>query len=157
MNERTEESIAGSTILVVEDHPQTRELLEAYLEDLPEVRTVTASNGAQAVEQAARHQPDLILLDVMMPKLSGFEVCRRIKEDPRTRDTVVAVVTALDDETEREFALHCGADDFLRKPVSRIELVARVRSLLKIRRLQRERSESHVSPPPRRPDELTPP
>ena len=135
----------SSTVLIVEDDLKAAELLRAFLEDLPDVRTVTAADGRQAVETLSRIHPDLILLDVMMPRMSGFEFCSRVKGDPATRDIPVVMVTALDADADYERALQCGADDFLRKPVSRAELITRVRSLLELRRLRKR--------PPQRPHE----
>ena len=135
----------SSTVLIVEDDFMAAELLRAFLEELPDVRTVTVADGRQAVETLSRIHPDLILLDVMMPRMSGFEFCSRVKEDPATRDIPVVMVTALDADADYELALQCGADDFLRKPVSRAELITRVRSLLELRRLRKRQ--------PRRPRE----
>ncbi|UCG16057.1 MAG: response regulator [Phycisphaerales bacterium] len=126
------------TVLIVEDSPEVAELLEMFLEELPYVRTVTAPDGQQAIEQVRRSAPDLILLDVMMPKMSGFEVCRQIKHDPRTHDIPVIVVTALDMDADYERARECGADDFIRKPINRVELIMRIESLLELRRLRKQ-------------------
>lgn len=140
---------AVSTVLIVEDNPQAVELLQAFLEDLPGVSTVTATDGRQAVARIRQAAPDLILLDVMMPKMSGFEVCRRIKGDPATRDIPIVIVTALDADTDYELALECGADDFVRKPINRVELITRVRSLLELRRLRKQlRSAERVGADP---------
>ena len=127
-----------STVLIVEDSPEVTELLEMFLEELPYVRTVTASDGELAIKQVRRSAPDLILLDVMMPKMSGFEVCRQLKNDPQTRDIPVIVVTALDMDADYERARECRADDFVRKPINRVELIMRIRSLLELRRLRRQ-------------------
>jgi len=127
-----------STVLIVEDNPEVTELLEMFLEELPYVRTVTARDGQQAVEQVRHSAPDLILLDVMMPKMSGFEVCRQIKNDPQTRDIPVIVVTALDMDADYERARECRADDFIRKPINRVELIMRIESLLELRRLRKQ-------------------
>ena len=140
-----------STILVVDDNAQNVELLQAYLEAIGCV-TVTASDGIAAmkyVEQSVRHAgehangdapaaPDLILLDVMMPKMSGFEVCRKLKEDPATRGIPIMMVTALNELGDIERAVECGTDDFLTKPVNKLELITRVKSLLRVRHLKRE-------------------
>lgn len=118
------------TVLLVDDHPQNLELLEVYMEDIPEARVVTATNGLEALARVAEESPDVVLLDVMMPKMSGFEVCKRIKSDPRTRDTVVIMVTALNETSDIERAAECETDDYLAKPVERRALVELVRKHL---------------------------
>ena len=128
--------IRGSKVLVVDDNPQNTELVSAYLETLP-VEVATAVDGVEAMEQAERFRPDLVLLDVMMPRMSGFEVCQKIKQNPDLRDTVVIMVTALHEVGDFERAVECGCDDFLTKPVNKLELVTRVRSLLRVRVLKR--------------------
>jgi two-component system cell cycle response regulator len=87
---------------------------------------------------AARHVPDLVLLDVMMPRMSGFEACRRLKDASATRDTVIIMVTALNEVGDFERAVECGCDDFLTKPVNKLELTTRVKSLLRVRLLKRK-------------------
>ncbi|MFQ6048339.1 MAG: response regulator, partial [Phycisphaerae bacterium] len=82
--------------------------------------------------------PDLILLDIMMPKMSGFEVCKRLKCDPATRDIPIVMVTALNELGDIERGVECGTDDFLTKPVNRLELITRVKSLLRVRHLKSE-------------------
>lgn len=124
-------------VLLVDDNEQNLELLHAYLEDLGcEIRT--ARTGADALGEIERRQPDLILLDVMMPQMSGFQVCAKIKSDPATRDIPIVMVTALNEISDVERAVESGADDFLTKPVHKIELVTRVRSLMKVRLLRRQ-------------------
>jgi CheY-like chemotaxis protein len=125
-----------STILVVDDNDQNRELLEAYVQDLPQAKVLSAVDGEEALGAVARERPDLILLDIMMPKMSGFEVCRRLKSDPATRDIPVVMVTALNEVADYEKGIECGCDDFLSKPVNRLELMKRVQSLLRIRHLK---------------------
>jgi len=125
-----------SKILVVDDNDQNRELLEAYVQDLPQVAVLSAVDGTDALEAVARDHPDLILLDIMMPKMSGFEVCRRLKSDPATKDIPVVMVTALNEIADHEKGIECGCDDFLSKPVNRLELVKRIQSLLRIRHLK---------------------
>ncbi len=132
--------ITGCTILIADDNPQNVELLEAYLESLG-CRLMTALDGASALDALRQHRPDMILLDVMMPKLSGFEVCRAVKGDHQFRDTVVLMVTALHEVADLERAVECGCDDFLSKPVNKVELVTRVRGLLKVRVLKRTLAE----------------
>jgi len=132
-----EAAVAQSTVLIVDDNAQNVELLQAFLESLP-VRIVTASDGVEALEQVAAHNPDLILLDIMMPRMSGFQVCKRIKSDPATRDIQVLMVTALNELGDIEQATECGTDDFVSKPVNKFELLTRVRSLLRVRHLKSE-------------------
>lgn len=121
-----------ATILVVDDEPANRELMVALLE--PQGYTVlTAEDGQEALDSFAKHQPDLLLLDVMMPKMDGVEVCRRLKKNPETRLTPVVLVTALSALDDRVRGLEAGADDFLGKPVERTELMARVRALLSMK------------------------
>ena len=132
MTEKNENSI--STVLVVDDNPQNLELLLAYLEDL-DCKTVSATQGAEAVDKAKQILPDLILLDVMMPKMSGFEVCKRLKNDPRTTDIPIIMVTALSELGDIERAIDSGTDDFLSKPVNRLELITRVKTMLKLKNL----------------------
>jgi CheY-like chemotaxis protein len=121
-------------ILVVDDNQQNLELLQAYLEDL-DCTTVPAHNGQEALEIIAKDPPDLILLDVMMPRMSGFEVCRRIKNDPKTSDIPVIMVTALNEFGDIERGIDSGTDDFLSKPVNKLELLTRVRTMLKLKHL----------------------
>jgi two-component system cell cycle response regulator len=128
--------IRGSKVLVVDDNPQNTELVSAYLESLP-VEVATAVDGVEAMAQAERFRPDVVLLDVMMPRMSGFEVCQKIKGNPALRDTVVIMVTALHEVGDFERAVECGCDDFITKPVNKLELVTRVRSLLRVRVLRR--------------------
>ncbi len=132
MTEKNENSI--STVLVVDDNPQNLELLLAYLEDV-DCKTVSATEGAEAVDKAKQILPDLILLDVMMPKMSGFEVCKRLKNDPRTTDIPIIMVTALSELGDIERAIDSGTDDFLSKPVNRLELITRVKTMLKLKHL----------------------
>ena len=118
------------TVLLVDDNAQNLELLEVYMEDVPDVRVVTAENGLEALQKVEEESPDLILLDIMMPKMSGFEVCKKIKSDPNTRDIAVVMVTALNEAGDVERAAECGTDDFLSKPIDRRALVDLVCNLL---------------------------
>ena len=120
------------SVLVVDDNQQNLELLVAYLEDV-DCKTLAASDGAQALEIVKTSSPDLILLDVMMPKMSGFEVCRRIKNDPKTTDIPIIMVTALNEMGDIERAINSGTDDFLSKPINKWELVTRVKTMLKLK------------------------
>jgi two-component system alkaline phosphatase synthesis response regulator PhoP len=121
-------------VLVVDDNQQNRELLQAYLEDV-DCRAVPAHDGPEALEIIAKDPPDLILLDVMMPRMSGFEVCRRIKKDPKTSDIPVIMVTALNEFGDIERGIDSGTDDFLSKPVNKLELLTRVKTMLKLKNL----------------------
>ena len=122
------------TVLVVDDNQQNLELLQAYLEDV-DCQTVPARDGLEALEIIAKDPPDLILLDVMMPKMSGFEVCKRIKKDPKTSDIPVIMVTALNEFGDIERAIDSGTDDFLSKPVNKLELLTRIKTMLKLKHL----------------------
>ena len=135
-SESAQIDIRGSKILVVDDNPQNLELVQAYLETMP-VTVATAADGVAAIAEVERFRPDLVLLDVMMPKMSGFEVCQKIKGNPALRDTVIIMVTALHEVGDFERAVECGCDDFLTKPVNKLELVTRVKSLLRVRTLKR--------------------
>jgi two-component system alkaline phosphatase synthesis response regulator PhoP len=128
--------LGDATVLLVDDNQQNLELMQAYLEALP-CRIVTCRDGVEAIEAVDRESPDLVLLDVMMPRMSGFEVCRKIKQSPATRDVVVIMVTALHEVGDFERAIECGTDDFLTKPVNKLELLTRVRSLIRVRLLKR--------------------
>ena len=132
-----ESFLPQSKVLIVDDNPQNVELLQAFLEALP-VQISTAIDGVDALEKVAEHEPDLVLLDVMMPRMSGFQVCRKLKGDPRTRDIQVLMVTALNELGDIEQANECGTDDFVSKPVNKIELLTRVKSLLRVRHLKSE-------------------
>src|ERR1700742_617851 len=119
-------------ILVVDDIPANVKLLEARL--TAEYFDVTnAMSGAEALAICERAQCDIVLLDVMMPEMDGFEACRRLKANPLTHHIPVVMVTALDQPSDRVQGLEAGADDFLTKPVSDIALVARVRSLSRLK------------------------
>ncbi len=133
-------TLDGSRILLVDDNQQNLELIQAYLETLP-VEIETARDGIEAIEAVERKQPDLILLDVMMPRMSGFEVCQKLKANPETRDIVVIMVTALHEVADYERAVESGTDDFLSKPVNKLELLTRVRSLLRVALLRRRLDE----------------
>ena len=132
-----ESFLPNSTVLIVDDNPQNLELLQAFLESLP-LTVHTAVDGIDALEKVKQYHPDLILLDIMMPRLSGFQVCRKIKADPATRDIQVLMVTALSELGDIEQATECGTDDFVSKPVNKFELQVRVKSLLRVRHLKSE-------------------
>jgi len=128
---------AGTSILVVDDNLQNLELLHAYLEELG-LPVRTARDGLEALQSIEVQQPDIILLDVMMPRMSGFQACQKIKSSPETRDIPVVMVTALNEVGDVERAVESGADDFLTKPVNKLELLTRVKSLLRVRLLKRQ-------------------
>ena len=132
-----ESFLPQSTVLIVDDNPQNVELLLAFLESLP-VKLVTAMDGIDALEKVRAHHPDLILLDIMMPRMSGFKVCQKLKSDPATRDIQILMVTALNELGDIEKASECGTDDFVSKPVNKFELLTRVKSLLRVRHLKSE-------------------
>ena len=132
-----EQTPRQSKVLVVDDNPQNLELLVEYLDGL-DCQTFTATDGVEALEAVAKVKPDLILLDVMMPRMSGFEVCRKLKTDPETRDIPILMVTALNEMSDIERGVQSGTDDFVSKPVNRLELVTRVKSLLRLRHLNDE-------------------
>ncbi len=121
-------------ILVVDDTPKNVKLLADRLTAMG-YTVLTAGSGLEALALMEVELPDLVLLDIMMPDMSGYEVCRKIRENPATGNLPVVMVTALDASEERIKALEVGADDFLAKPISQPELLARVRSLLRIKEL----------------------
>ena len=119
-------------ILVVDDVPANVKLLEAKLSN-EYYDVITAKDGFEAIEQTRAKKPDLILLDVMMPGIDGFETCRRLKQDPEVSHIPVVMVTALSDPSDRVAGLEAGADDFITKPINDTALFARVRSLVRIK------------------------
>ena len=119
-------------VLIADDNPQGAELLEAYLGD-SDYELRTAVDGEQTLQQVAEWKPDLILLDIMMPKISGFEVCKRLRANPQTADIVVLMVTALDQHSDIDRAVEAGTDDFLTKPINKAELLVRLKAALKSR------------------------
>ena len=133
-------------VLVVDDNEQNLELLVAYLEDI-DCRIVTAAAGEEALDVIKQGGIDLVLLDVMMPKMSGFEVCRRLKADPNTTNIPIIMVTALSELGDIERAIDSGTDDFLSKPVNKLELLTRVKTMLKLKDLtdKLERTLAYIS------------
>jgi adenylate cyclase len=128
---------APAKVLVVDDTPHNVKLL-ADLLAVKGYAVATAANGEEALAKLAADRPDLVLLDVMMPGLSGYDVCRRIRADTDTALLPVVLVTSLDPAQERVHGIEAGADDFLSKPINQAELFARVRSLLRVKSLQDE-------------------
>lgn len=119
-------------VLIADDNEANVELLEAYLAGL-DLETAIAIDGQDTLDKVASFQPHLILLDIMMPKLSGFEVCQRIKGDSKTSGIMILMVTALNELGDIERAVEAGTDDFLSKPVNKVELIKRVENMLKLR------------------------
>jgi signal transduction histidine kinase len=122
-----------STILIVDDEPTARETVIAMLEGQA-YQLELATGGKQALKVLEKLQPDLILLDVMMPGMDGFEVCRRIRSDPKLAEVPIILLTALDDRASLLMGIESGADDFLSKPIDRYELNARVRTITRLNR-----------------------
>jgi len=124
--------MTAARVLVAEDNPQGAELIEAYLDGTGwQVRV--AADGEEALRAVRDWQPDVVLLDVMLPKLSGFEVCKRLRGEPATATVPVLMITALDQPSDVERAVEAGTNDFLTKPVNRVDLVFRVKALLAVR------------------------
>jgi len=126
-----------STILIVDDDPLNVKLLAATL-PTNEYKTITAYGGIEALEKVNSQSPDLILLDIMMPEIDGYEVTRRVKSEPHSRKTPIILITALDGTTEKIKGIEAGADEFLNKPVNAIELSARVKSLLRLKQYREQ-------------------
>jgi two-component system, OmpR family, alkaline phosphatase synthesis response regulator PhoP len=126
-----------SRILIADDNAANVELLEVYLSEI-DCAVEVAVDGRDTLDKVASFHPDLILLDIMMPKLSGFEVCEQVKGDPRTRGVMILMVTALDEPGDIERAVNAGTDDFLSKPVNKLELLKRVENMLRLRHVTDE-------------------
>jgi signal transduction histidine kinase len=123
----------AATVLVVDDEPRNLEVIRAFLE-MEGLRVVTAEDGEGALAATAEHRPDVILLDVKMPAPDGYEVCRRLKDDPATTFIPVVILTALRGTAERTRGAAVGADEFLSKPFDQVELITRVRALVRSKR-----------------------
>ena len=122
-------------ILIADDNVQNVELLEAYLSGV-DCEIETAIDGEDTLRMVQEFHPDLLLLDIMMPRLSGFEVCKKLRADPATREILILMVTALNEPSDFERGVQAGTDDFLTKPVNKVELLCRIRSLLRVRHLK---------------------
>lgn len=121
---------SNAKILIADDNLPGAELLEAYLAETT-YETRLAHHGEEALKLVNEWKPDIVLLDVMMPKLSGFEVCKQIRSDPATRDIGILMVTALDQPADIDRAVDLGTDDFLTKPINKTEMIMRIRALLR--------------------------
>ena len=130
--------LSGSRVLIADDNDQNRELLDAYLAN-ENYQILMARDGEETLQVVREQQPDLILLDIMMPRMSGYEVCEQLKADSEFSGIPVLIVTALNEMGDSEKAVAAGCDDFLTKPVNQLELKTRVRSLLKVSHLTSER------------------
>ena len=126
-----------SKILIADDNVPNIELLDAYLSGL-DYEIEMARDGAETLEKVKSFAPDLILLDIMMPKLSGFEVCEKLKSDPQTKGIMILMVTALSELGDIERAVNAGCDDYLSKPVNKFELLKRVDNMLRLRSVTNE-------------------
>ena len=126
-----------SRILIADDNEPNVELLEAYLSGM-DVETAVAKDGQDTLAKVASFRPHLILLDIMMPKLSGFEVCKKIKSEPSTSGIMILMVTALNELGDIERGVQAGTDDFLSKPVNKAELLIRVENMLRLRHITDE-------------------
>jgi two-component system alkaline phosphatase synthesis response regulator PhoP len=129
--------MAKSRILIADDNQPNRELLEAYLAGI-DCDTQFAVDGNDTLDKVKSFAPDLILLDVMMPKLSGFEVCQKIKTNPATQNIMILMVTALNEAGDIERAVKAGTNDFISKPVNRLELTRRVETMLELKDVRDE-------------------
>jgi len=126
-----------SRILIADDNQTNVELLDAYLSGL-DADFAVAVDGRDTLDKVASFKPDLILLDIMMPKLSGFEVCKQLKENAETKGIMILMVTALNELGDIERAVNAGTDDFLSKPVNKLELIKRVEIMLRLRHVEDE-------------------
>lgn len=129
--------MSQNRILIADDNQANSELLEAYLAGI-DCKLEFAVDGQDTLDKVASFTPDLILLDVMMPKLSGFEVCQQLKGNPRTKSIMVLMVTALNELGDIERAVAAGTDDFLTKPVNKLALLKRVEHMLQFKDIKDE-------------------
>jgi CheY-like chemotaxis protein len=129
--------MAQPKILIADDNQANCELLEAYLDEL-DCEVEIAVDGQDTLDKVASFQPDVILLDIMMPKLNGFEVCKKIKENPETSRIMVLMVTALNELGDIQRAVAAKTDDFLSKPVQKLQLLKRVQNMLRLKDVEDE-------------------
>ncbi|QDT65928.1 response regulator [Calycomorphotria hydatis] len=122
-------------VLIADDNQQNCELLEAYLAN-EDCDILFASDGREALDVAQRDLPDVILLDIMMPKLSGYEVCQMLRQDPATASIPILMITALDEQGDIDKAVDAGCDDFLTKPINSTEIGIRVRSMMSVKSIE---------------------
>jgi two-component system, OmpR family, alkaline phosphatase synthesis response regulator PhoP len=137
LGEKATKTMSKSKILIADDNIPNVELLEAYLAEI-DCEIAVAVDGQDTLDKVAEFQPDLILLDIMMPKLSGFEVCKALKKDPATKQIMIMMVTALDEPGDIDRAVAAGCDDFLSKPINKVALLIRVQIMLKLRHIADE-------------------
>jgi two-component system, OmpR family, alkaline phosphatase synthesis response regulator PhoP len=128
---------SANKILIADDNQANCELLEAHLSTI-DCEVKIAMDGQDTLAKVASFEPDLILLDIMMPKLNGFEVCKQLKANPATRRIMILMVTALNELGDIERAVEAGTDDFLSKPVIKVELLKRVENMLRLKDVQDE-------------------
>jgi CheY-like chemotaxis protein len=128
-SEKSPEPLRPARVLIADDNPQGVELIEAYLAEC-DYDIQSAADGEETLRKVHDWHPDLILLDIMMPKISGFEVCKRIRANPATADIAIVMVTALDQPSDMDRAVDAGATDFLTKPINKTDLLKRTRSAL---------------------------
>jgi two-component system, cell cycle response regulator DivK len=121
-------SVERPHVLIVEDEPDNREVVRVVVEEILGCRAVTAVDGLEAVAKASEHLPDLILLDMMLPGLTGYEVCRQLKDDPRTRNIPIVALTAMARAEDRALAMDVGCVDFIDKPFELDALEEKIRS-----------------------------
>ncbi len=138
MSTRSPSTNRPARLLIADDNLQNRELLEAYLGD-DGYEIAMACDGQETLDMVQSFGPDLVLLDIMMPRLSGYEVCQQLKDSDATQDIPILMVTALNEMGDIERAVEAGCDDFLTKPVNRLELTTRVKSLLRVGQLTDQR------------------
>lgn len=145
-------------ILIADDNDANRELLEAYLVNV-DCEIETSIDGEDTLQKVDSFNPDLVLLDVMMPKLSGFEVCKQLKDDPVKKRVMILMVTALNELGDIERAVSAGTDDFLSKPVNKVELLKRVENMLKLKGSEDEleRLRQYIQEMEKRPNSPTSP
>ncbi|HRV92265.1 MAG TPA: response regulator, partial [Anaerolineae bacterium] len=132
------------TILIIDDQLSIRKSLEGLLIGQG-YNLEFACNGFEGLEKASKLIPDLVVLDIMMPKMDGFEVCQRLRSDPRLAEVPILMLTALDDLNSKVRGLEVGADDFLSKPFNSVELLARIRTVTRLNRYRRLLSERNKS------------